>query len=41
MPAEPDELPGLVATLGRRRFAAFLDDEDPPVRRQRAEYTVA
>jgi hypothetical protein len=41
MAADPDELRGLFATLALVRFEDFLDDEDPPVRRQRAEYTVA
>jgi SAM-dependent methyltransferase len=40
-PLTPDELRGLFATLTLVRFDDFLDDEDPPVRRLRAEYTVA
>jgi SAM-dependent methyltransferase len=40
-PLTPDELRGLFATLTLVRFDDFLDEEDPPVRRLRAEYTVA
>jgi ubiquinone/menaquinone biosynthesis C-methylase UbiE len=40
-PLTPDELRGLFADLRLVRFEDFLDDEDPPVRRLRAEYAVS
>lgn len=38
-PLTPDELRGLFAGLTLVRCEDFLDDEEPPVRRLRAEYT--
>jgi hypothetical protein len=40
-PLTPDELRGLFAGLTLVRFDDLLDDEDPPVRRLRAEYAIS
>jgi SAM-dependent methyltransferase len=40
-PLTADELRGLFADLALVRFEDLLDDEDPPVRRLRAEYTIS
>jgi 2-polyprenyl-3-methyl-5-hydroxy-6-metoxy-1,4-benzoquinol methylase len=40
-PLTPGELRGLFADLTLVRFEDLLDDEDPPVRRLRAEYAIS
>jgi hypothetical protein len=40
-PLTPDELRALFAGVRLVRFEDFADDEDPPVRRLRAEYAIS